>query len=217
MDAHESRRANLEYLIGQHGDGVLKRFAELTDINPNYLSQIRGGTRKMGSAIARKIESHLDLDAGWVDRPQAIPTEVRDVVPLIEWNQIAAWEAMVESFQPTDADRWIPCPRGTGPRAFAIAVMGDALDAPNGVSAPRGSVLLIDPDVAPCPGAIVIADTQADAPEVGQLAVEPAHRYLRPLNPQFAVKPLANDARIYGVAVQIIIELAQVATAEGAI
>lgn len=207
MNAHESRRTNLEYLIGRHGGGVLKRFADLTDINPNYLSQIRGGARKMGNAIARKIEAQLDLDAGWVDRPQEIPAEVRDVVPLIRWEDVRDWRTMVGTFQPTDAERWIPCPRGTGPRAFAIEVLGDALDAPNGISAPRGSVLLVDPDIAALPGAIVIADTEGPVPEVGQLAVEPAARYLRPLNPQFSVTPLSEAASLYGVAIQVIIEL----------
>ncbi len=207
MDAHESRRINLEYLIGRHGGGVLKRFADLADINPNYLSQIRGGARKMGNAIARKIEAELELDAGWVDRPQEIPAEVRDVVPLIRWEDVRRWRKLVETFQPTDADRWIPCPRGTGPSAFAIEVPGDALDAPNGVSAPRGSVLLVDPDIAAVPGSIVIADTEGPVPEVGQLAIEPAARYLRPLNPQFSVKPLGESARLYGVAIQVIIEL----------
>lgn len=61
----ETRRARLELLIERHGN--MERLANAAGVSASYLSQIRNGSRRMGSRFARKIEAALGLGEGWFD------------------------------------------------------------------------------------------------------------------------------------------------------
>lgn len=68
MDVQEIRRLNLEYLISITGD--LKRVAEKSDLNADYLSQVRSKVtnKNMGNNAARSIEKGFGKERGWMDR-----------------------------------------------------------------------------------------------------------------------------------------------------
>lgn len=63
----EIRAENLRVLIERHG--TMDSFAGLVETNANYLSQIlsKKGQRKLGKALARRIEEKLGLAKGWMD------------------------------------------------------------------------------------------------------------------------------------------------------
>lgn len=69
MGAPENRRANLIKLIENYG--TIEQFAEMADQSAGYLSQIKNGTRNMGTRIARKIEQAMGLADGWMDADQS--------------------------------------------------------------------------------------------------------------------------------------------------
>lgn len=75
MDAFATRLANLKRLCE---DGIAapsrlkKDMATALDMSPSYLSQLLGGKR-MGDDVARKIETLLNLQHGWMDIPHALP------------------------------------------------------------------------------------------------------------------------------------------------
>ncbi len=58
---------------GLPAKGLDKLFAEKLEISPSMWSQIKS-TRPIGDALARQIERHCEVDAGWLDaqREQAI-------------------------------------------------------------------------------------------------------------------------------------------------
>lgn len=74
--AHEARRKNIEVLVVKCGS--LEALCKRVEASPVYLSQIRhqtidqktGASRKMGNAMARRIEVAMDLPEGWMDVPQ---------------------------------------------------------------------------------------------------------------------------------------------------
>lgn len=77
MDVGEVRRRNLLWLLENHRavhpKTTDKDFAVAHDMNPKHLSQIKNrskGARDIGSALARRIESSLSAERGWLDQPQ---------------------------------------------------------------------------------------------------------------------------------------------------
>lgn len=74
-DVHEARRVNLNALIEKMG--TLDAVAKAVGSSPVYLSQIRHGTpdsvhgtpRRMGSSLARRIETACGLAQGALDIP----------------------------------------------------------------------------------------------------------------------------------------------------
>lgn len=74
MDISETRLANLELLISRFDYKHDKDFCNEAGISPSYLSQLRGGQKKLGH-LAREIEARLiaagkDINRGWLDVPR---------------------------------------------------------------------------------------------------------------------------------------------------
>lgn len=70
METKDIRRANLlAFLAGAKTLGKTDRqFAEENDVDPAYISQIKNGTRDMGSRFARKLEQAMTLPYGYMDQ-----------------------------------------------------------------------------------------------------------------------------------------------------
>ncbi len=74
----EIRRARLEQLIEQHGSianlnialGWARTDPKLTQIRNANTRQGRDKPYQMGDAMAREIETTLQLERGWMDNPQ---------------------------------------------------------------------------------------------------------------------------------------------------
>lgn len=70
VDVFAIRRMNLEALLAPYG-GRVSALADRLDNSPSqvYLTQVLSDKtqRRMGSAVARKIELKLDLPPGWLD------------------------------------------------------------------------------------------------------------------------------------------------------
>lgn len=87
--------------------------------------------------------------------------------------------------------------------AFWLAVVGDAMTAPTGVSIAEGMMILVDPAIVPEPGKLVIAQW-SDSTEATfrKLIEEGGQRYLVPLNPTYPKALYTDECRILGVVVQ---------------
>ena len=87
--------------------------------------------------------------------------------------------------------------------AFWLQVTGDAMTSPVGVSVPQGMMILVDPDIEPEPGKMVVARTpDSEAVTFRQLIEESGQRYLKPLNPTYPKTLLDEHCHILGVVVQ---------------
>jgi len=125
-------------------------------------------------------------------------------VPLISEVQAGNWTDVIDNFAPGDAEDWIPTTASIGPHAFALRVQGDSMTAPSGKSIPEGAIVIVDPDVAPENGSIVVAKlVDSDRATLKKLVIDGPNRYLRALNPDYAVIPINGNCQIVGVAKKV--------------
>lgn len=77
VDVYEIRRSNLQAAIEKVG-GKQVELERLTGTPANYFSQVLSEKtqRRMGDAVARKIERALDLPVGWMDQVMGINTDL---------------------------------------------------------------------------------------------------------------------------------------------
>lgn len=213
------RKNNLEKLIKESGLNKGK-FAEKIDTSPAYISQILSEKtqRDMGNDLARKIESLLAKDHGWMDvlhdspSPQpsaldnniAVGPENRGDVPVISWVQAGAWCEAIDNFNVGDAERWIPCPVAHSKHTYALRVRGDSMLAPFGssVSFSEGTLIYVDPEAPLLSGKKVIAKL-LDSNEVTFKVYreEDGKKWLFPLNPQYDKIELVEGMHICGVVI----------------
>ena len=87
--------------------------------------------------------------------------------------------------------------------AFWLQVRGDAMTAPIGISVAQGMMILVDPDIDPEPGKMVIARIPGtEEATFRQLIEESGQRYLKPLNPTYPKTVFDEHCRVIGVVVQ---------------
>lgn len=67
MDVKTVRRNNLAVL--EKACGTIAALSERTGIPASYISQVKGGYRKLGDAAARKVEAAYRKPVGWMDQP----------------------------------------------------------------------------------------------------------------------------------------------------
>lgn len=79
MDVKTVRRNNLAVL--EKACGTIAALSERTGIPASYISQVKGGYRKLGDAAARKVEAAYRKPLGWMDQsigqsPENLPVHV---------------------------------------------------------------------------------------------------------------------------------------------
>lgn len=97
MDNKTIRRLNLHGLIDEYG--TIEALARATGTVANYLSQIKGGSREMGDAVARKLEQRMAKEKGWMDSPHFASADAT----------MSATEALqiLEALSPEDRESWM--------------------------------------------------------------------------------------------------------------
>ena len=84
MDVFEIRKVRLRELIDSNFDGVQRRFADAIDRQPDYVSRILRGTKRLGEQLARDIENTLGLPPRWLDTAHLeadSPTSQSEIAP----------------------------------------------------------------------------------------------------------------------------------------
>jgi len=217
MKVQEIRKRKLSNLIREYG--TQKAFAEAAGLDVGHVSQMMTGRRSIGERVARKIEKNLGKPEGWMDSengdgtPQKTPPphanvgpgpDTRGFVPLISWVQAGEWREAVDTFQPGDAEEWLPCPKPHSPHAFALRVRGDSMQSPypGQKTYPEGTIIYVDPDMSPTPGKRVVAKIR-DTGEVTfkEYSEDAGKKFLRPLNPQYPVIKIDEKVEIIGVVI----------------
>ncbi|MBU0536867.1 MAG: LexA family transcriptional regulator [Gammaproteobacteria bacterium] len=133
---------------------------------------------------------------------------LRDPVPLISWTQAGEWAEIIDNFPPGEAEEWLETTARVGRSAFALRVIGDSMTSPVGKSIPEGAIVIIDPDATPENGSIVVAKLIDDQKStLKKLVIDGPNRYLKPLNPNYAMIPINGNCRIVGVAKKVEFDL----------
>ena len=128
--------------------------------------------------------------------------EVKGSYPLISWVSAGSWHEAIEAYSPTTADKWYNTTVDCSDQSFWLEVKGDSMTAPAGLSIPEGMVILVDPEVEPTNGKLIIAKLESENEATFKKYVDDAgNRYLKPLNPQYSMIPINGNCRIIGVVV----------------
>jgi SOS-response transcriptional repressor LexA len=128
--------------------------------------------------------------------------ERSEYVVLISWTQAVSFVDEVDSLQPGDDEEWMPRPKRSGPKTFALRVRGESMEP----GYQHGDIVFVDPDVTPAHGKdVVVRINNATEAELKRLVVEGQRAYLRPANPHWPDKIIEISdhpgARIIGVVI----------------
>jgi SOS-response transcriptional repressor LexA len=128
--------------------------------------------------------------------------EVKGSYPLISWVSAGSWHEAIEAYSPTTGDKWYNTTVDCSDQSFWLEVKGDSMTAPAGLSIPEGMVILVDPEVEPTNGKLIIAKLESENEATfKKYVVDAGNRYLKPLNPQYSMIPINGNCRIIGVVV----------------
>jgi len=181
--------------IKNYRNANLFAIQNLSGYSAEWIVTGEGSERSKGS---RKSASEANTKAG--------PTVYS--VPLISWVQAGQWNDVVDIYRPGEGEKPVYTTRKVGNRAFALRVVGDSMENPNGrPTYPQGSIVIVDPDRAPLHGSAVIVRLEdSKQATFKQLIIEGDAQYLKPLNPRYPVMPIDGNATICGVVVQTVMD-----------
>jgi len=133
---------------------------------------------------------------------------INNQVPVISWLQALDWSQNKPAVL-SQVKQWRGVTSPVGQHAFALCVNGDSMTNPFGSpSIPAGSIVIIDPDIEPSNGAIVVACvSNNEEATLKKLIIDGAERLLKPLNPEFKTISVDKHTRIIGVATKVEMDL----------
>ncbi|MCK9622175.1 MAG: S24 family peptidase [Methylobacter sp.] len=218
MDIYEIRRLNLIHLIRKKSGGNAASFSTSIGKDPSYVRRCtyengRAGKKKIGDEILQAIYArYKDLPPGWMDVPQWDKTlnagntepgpSISGDSPLISFIQAGAFCETIDLFNPGDAEEWIPRPKKSGPNTYCLRVKGNSMTSsiPGAKTYPEGTIIFVDPSVAPHSGCRVIAKIpNCEEATFKEYHVVDGKHWLVPINAMFDKIEMTDEMRICGV------------------
>lgn len=122
-------------------------------------------------------------------------------IPVISWVQAGSFTESKQAEVLSDADRWIETSLRVGNNAFALEVKGDSMTNPNGLpTIPEGATVVVDPDIEPLHGKIVVARLDGtNEATIKKLVIDGPQKFLVPLNPRYPNISINGNCTIIGV------------------
>jgi SOS-response transcriptional repressor LexA len=100
-------------------------------------------------------------------------------VALVSWDQVVSFADPSHTPQSANDEHWMPRPKHSGARTFALRVRGEAMEP----GYQHGDFIFVDPDVAPEHGKdVVVRLDDRDEVVFRRLVVEGKLEYLKPAN-----------------------------------
>jgi SOS-response transcriptional repressor LexA len=128
--------------------------------------------------------------------------EPKGSYPLISWVSAGQWMEAVEPYHRKAIDNWYETTVECSEVSFWLTVQGDSMTASAGLSIPEGMVILVDPEVEPRNGKLVVAKLEGDNEATfKKYVVDAGRQYLKPLNPQYQMTEINGNCKIIGVVV----------------
>ncbi|WP_272671311.1 LexA family protein [Providencia sp. PROV138] len=124
----------------------------------------------------------------------------RGEYPLISWVSAGNWSEALEPYHRKSIDDWYETTVSCSEESFWLDVIGDSMTSPSGLSIPEGMVILVDPNIEPINGKLVVAKLNDEA-TFKQYIADAGSIYLKPLNPQYRIIPINGNCKIIGVVV----------------
>lgn len=122
-------------------------------------------------------------------------------IPVISWVQAGSFTESKPAEVLSDADRWIETSLRVGNNAFALEVKEDSMTNPNGLpTIPEGATVVVDPDMEPLHGKIVVARLDGtNEATIKKLVIDGPQKFLVPLNPRYPNISINGNCTIIGV------------------
>lgn len=174
-----------------------------------------GRISSIRSTTLLKLEESTGYSARWIEsgRGQMLTRNVSDgpsvqSLPLISWVQAGGWSDIVDNFRPGQGEKIIYTTKKISGKAFALRVVGDSMENPNGrPTYPEGSIIIVEPERPAIHGSPVVVRLDDEKQAVfKQLIIDGDSRYLKPLNPRYPVIKVDSDSTICGVVIQTILD-----------
>ncbi|MER1780067.1 LexA family protein [Proteus mirabilis] len=122
--------------------------------------------------------------------------------PLISRVMAGAWTESLEPYDRCNIDEMYETTVSCSNDSFWLDVVGDSMTSSSGLSIPEGMIILVDPNVEPTNGKLVVAKLESENETTfKQYIIDAGHHYLKPLNPQYRMISINGNCRIVGVVV----------------
>tara|TARA_R110001599_G_scaffold26935_1_gene94894 strand:+ start:821 stop:1474 length:654 start_codon:yes stop_codon:yes gene_type:complete len=166
----------------------LYKLAKVINVSARWLLDGKGSQ-------APDIESNLE------NAP--LPTKTKKL-PIISNVQAGNWSEAIDFNDINDKVNWEDAPESASDHAFWLRVVGDSMTAPMGLSIVEGMLILVDPDVSPESGKLVVAKLDGtDEATFKKLVIDAGMKFLKPLNPSYPSITINGNCRIIGVVKEI--------------
>lgn len=188
--------------------GGISAMAERLGKSQSQISQLIGSApvKDIGHKIAAEAEKAFNKPEGWLDHlhdDEIAPCY--HIISLLEWNQVSKWEQHPKLEPIEDIKVLLPLGAQIGARAYALKIQDDTMEAPRGISFPKGSVIIVDPDLTAKPGSFVVAYAQDNRlPTFKRLVIDGQRYYLNPLNTRYPILEVSKPISICGVVKQML-------------
>ena len=144
----ETRRRALQRLTDASS---IADVARKSNRDPAQLWGMVKGTRPFGERVARSLELSLGLPSGFFDQSEATPQDNItpkgwSKVPLIDWHD-------APSFSTAPHKDFVFTMQNRSPLSFGVTLIDDAMSP----TMKMNDIALIDPELVPKPGNIVLA------------------------------------------------------------
>jgi len=129
-------------------------------------------------------------------------------LPVISHVHAGNWAESIDYYAAGDEVQWEDAPYSASSNAFWLRVVGDSMTSPIGLSITEGMLILVDPDIAPENGKLVVAKLDGtEEVTFKKLAIDAGQKYLRPLNPSYRPIEINGNCQIVGVVTELKLKL----------
>ncbi len=129
-------------------------------------------------------------------------------LPVISHVHAGNWAEAIDYYAAGDDVEWEDAPYSASTNAFWLRVVGDSMTSPIGLSITEGMLILVDPDIAPESGKLVVAKLDGtDEVTFKKLVIDAGIKSLRPLNPSYSPIIINGNCQIVGVVTELKLKL----------
>jgi len=220
MNVKIIRRENLRALA--HDLGSITALAEFLGKSQSQMSRLIGRhpIKNIGDKLAAEIEQAFTKPSGWLDWRHAgiqdtlVQERMRAIahneVPLLPSKDITSWISKSEEELDKRHHPLISVAAQTSQYAFAMQISDSSMEAPAGISFPKGSIIIADPENVVRDGSYVIIQLEGEPEPVFRQCIRDATgTYLKALNPKYPMRKLTSPQALFcGVVRQMIMQVA---------
>ncbi|WON77808.1 LexA family transcriptional regulator [Serratia sp. UGAL515B_01] len=177
----------------------LGKFCGVSDVAVGYWEKdVNSPGGESLAKLAKFFNTSINYILYGTEFEGSLITKMRKV-PVISWVQAGRFTETnsVEG----DNDLWIETSLKTGDNSFALVVKGDSMTNPHGTpTIPEGAIVIVDPDVEPVHGKIVVARVDGtNEATIKKLVIDGSQKFLVPLNPRYPNISINGNCLIIGV------------------